>query len=366
MEYSYSFTEEEYSYYIKQELEKNKKYINYKFLNRVEKTQKVALVVLMIFIYLMTLIIMVMERVDLIISAIISAIVTILAYFLIKKIKSKFTNYSSDHSYKSVYEFNSKERGRKRVVLEGPFLRYYLENEITVINCNLIDKIDRNEKFLIISYLDSSILLIPLRVLNSYNEEEEFISKINSYKDNDCNSIYESFDGISSEKILIDDSDIKKIINYTIYNKKFISKIFKILLPIIFIEILETVLIYLLLYMLELKTINIILILIILLIITNFIILPKFIKKIFRKIFNSEKRDNSGYRIYINESGIYNLKDKLLTGSIWKEGLILDKYHENYFLVDDFRVIAYIPEKAFTNREDMEVFISKLKDYLNK
>lgn len=29
MEYSYSFTEEEYSYYIKQELEKNKKYINF-------------------------------------------------------------------------------------------------------------------------------------------------------------------------------------------------------------------------------------------------------------------------------------------------------------------------------------------------
>ena len=247
MEYSYSFTEEEYSYYIKQELEKNKKYINYKFLNRVEKTQKVALVVLMICIYLMTLIIMVMERVDLIISAIISALVTILAYFLIKKIKSKFTNYSSDHSYKSVYEFNSKERGRKRVVLEGPFLRYYLENEITVINCNLIDKIDKNEMFLIISHLDSSIL-IPLRVLNAYNEEEKFISKINSYKDNDCNSIYESFDGISSEKIYIDDSDIKTIINYTIYNKKFRSKIFKILLPIMFIEILEIVLMYLLLY----------------------------------------------------------------------------------------------------------------------
>lgn len=365
MEYSYSFTEEEYSYYIKQELEKNKKYINYKFLNRVEKTQKVALVVLMICIYLMTLIIMVMERVDLIISAIISALVTILAYFLIKKIKSKFTNYSSDHSYKSVYEFNSKERGRKRVVLEGPFLRYYLENEITVINCNLIDKIDKNEMFLIISHLDLSIL-IPLRVLNSYNEEEKFISKINSYKDNDCNSIYESFDGISSEKIYIDDSDIKTIINYTIYNKKFRSKIFKILLPIMFIEILEIVLMYLLLYMLELKTINIILILIILLIITNFIILPKFIKKIFRKIFNSEKRDNSGYRIYINESGIYNLKDKLLTGSTWKEGLILDKYHENYFLVDNFRVIAYIPTKAFKNMKDMEVFINKLKNYLKK
>ncbi|MGG7212525.1 hypothetical protein ACQPUY_02775 [Clostridium nigeriense] len=62
MEYSYNFTEDEYSFYIKQEMKKNKKYINYKLVNKVEKTQNVALVILMICICLMTLIIMVIWK----------------------------------------------------------------------------------------------------------------------------------------------------------------------------------------------------------------------------------------------------------------------------------------------------------------
>lgn len=62
MEYSYNFTEDEYSFYIKQEMKKNKKYINYKLVNKVEKSQNVALVILMICICLMTLIIMVIWK----------------------------------------------------------------------------------------------------------------------------------------------------------------------------------------------------------------------------------------------------------------------------------------------------------------
>lgn len=365
MEYSYNFTEEEYDFYVKESIEKNKKYTNFKLINRMKKIQKIALVILIICIYLLTFILMIIEDFSLIISAIFATVMAALTYFFIKKIRSKFSRYVSNNGYKSIYELNLKEKGRKRIVLDGPFLKYYSGNEICEINCNLINNIDKNEKFLIITYLDSNIYL-PLRVINSYNEEQEFVNKINSYKESNCEAIRDSFDGISTEKILLDDSDINEVINYLMHKKEFKSKMLKIFLPIIFIEIIEFILIYALLYILNLKTISIILILTILFIIMNFILLPKFIKKLFRKMLYKEEKDENGYRIYINEYGIYNFKEKLLMGSVWNENLVLDKNNDNYFLIDDITIIAYIPAKAFNNIEDKELFINKLKSYLKK
>lgn len=365
MEYSYNFTEDEYDFYVKEVLAKNNKYTNNKLINKVEKTKKGALVIILICIYLMVFISMIVGDFNLISSAIFASIITILTYFFITKARSKFLKYASNNVYKFIYELNLKEKGKKKVVLDGPFLKYYSGNEITEVNCKLINNIYKNENFLIISFIDSNIY-IPLRVIGSYNEEEDFVNKINWYKDNNNESIKDNFDGISTKEILIDDSDINEIIKYSLHNKEVISKFLKILLPIFIIEIVEFILIYLLLHILKLKAISIILILIILFVITNFILLPKFIKKILKKILNKDDKVRNGYRIYINNSGIYSLKKQLLIGSVWNKNLILDKHNDNYFLIAGVTMIAYIPVKAFDNMEERELFINRLKDYLKK
>uniref|UniRef100_UPI00293DFBB7 hypothetical protein n=1 Tax=Clostridium TaxID=1485 RepID=UPI00293DFBB7 len=158
--------------------------------------------------------------------------------------------------------------------------------------------------------------------------------------------------------------DIKEIINYSLFHKGVKSKLLRILFPIIFIEIVGFFSFYLLLHVLNFKIISILLILVVLLIIVNFFIIPKAIKNLFRKIITSNEKDSNGYRIYINESGIYNLKDNILIGSNWNENLALTKYNNSYFVTNDISIIAYIPEKAFHNRENKDLFINKLNRFL--
>ena len=369
MKYLYSFTEDEYVFFIKEPIKGHKKFINYKLLNKIRKFLKIVLIILMICLYLIPAITMV-GRIDfLIIWGILYTLICLIMYFiskiLNKTLKGKFSKYSYDNGFKVIYKLYLHEKDRKELVLDDYILNYYTQNEIIMINCNLIKSITKNEKFLVISYLNDNIY-IPRRVLNSLNEEDEFIDKINSHKDNTHDRIYTNINGISTEKILIDDKDIKEIINYSLFQKGVKSKLLKILLPIIFIEIVEVFLINLLLHVLNFKIISIILILAILLIIVNFIIIPKVIKNLFRKILTSDKNDSNGYRICINESGIYNLKENILTGSNWNENLSLAKYNDSYFVTNGIRVIAYIPTKSFQNIDDKELFINKINQYLKE
>ncbi len=413
MDYTFKFTEEEYIRFLNSTMEKNEDPL---IKVKIEKYRKIILIILMISIYLVPAIFMVGNILFIFIWSILSALINLILYFVVKGLSKKTNNSYKRYTDKINYKLQINEKDEKRVIVKNNIFSYFSSTESIMFKVSNISHIKEDDLFIIISYKnDKNNIYIPLRVLNHLNEHDKFIEEIK--KNDDNNSDLNLGDkNICTNKFSLDIKDIKISIKYLFSQKRIINIIIKVILPVIIMQCLALFVIYLmlsyfdtrkmifLLIVLAVATFNLIIIikvilpviimqclalfviylmlsyfdtrkmiflLIVLAVATfNLIGIPFLIKKtLMRKLFinkDNEESESNYQVVFINDNGIYTYNKDICVGLNWSKDLVLKEYNNYFFVTKESRLISIIPKRAFSNKGDCDKFIRRIENYISK